>query len=96
MADNPHRILQEAAEKEALATIFESRAGELELVFKGIPLASGSSDGYWLGVAADRFANVARPLDAGIAELIETCRATARNLRRTAEHLRATAMLPTP
>jgi uncharacterized protein YukE len=95
VADNPHRILQEATEKEALARIFESHAGELEVVFKGIPVVPGSSGGYWTGDAADRFADAAHHLDRGMLELVEACRTTARNLRRTAEQLRATAMLPT-
>ncbi|GAA1019387.1 hypothetical protein Aple_048770 [Acrocarpospora pleiomorpha] len=95
MAGNPHRILQEAMEKEALARIFESRAGELEVVFKGILMGPGRSGGYWTGGAADRFADASHHLDKGMAELVETCRMTARNLRRTAEQLRGTAMLPT-
>ncbi|GAA0412789.1 hypothetical protein Acor_11720 [Acrocarpospora corrugata] len=94
MADNPHRILQEAAAKEALARVFEGHAGELEAVFRGIPVAPGGSANYWTGAAAGRFADEAQRLDKGMSELIETCRATAANLRRSAERLRATALLP--
>ncbi|WP_155343010.1 WXG100 family type VII secretion target [Acrocarpospora pleiomorpha] len=92
--DNPHRILLEAAAKEVLARVFESYAGELEAVFKGVPVASGGSRGYWTGDAADRFVDTARQLDRGIVELAESCTLTARTLRRSAEQLRAAVMLP--
>ncbi|MEO3862913.1 hypothetical protein [Acrocarpospora sp. B8E8] len=70
----------------------ERHARELEGVFAGVP---GGTVGYWTGDAAVRFADAARRLDRGIAELAENCRLTARALRRSAESLRAIAMLPT-
>ncbi|WP_214104386.1 WXG100 family type VII secretion target [Acrocarpospora catenulata] len=96
MVENPYRVLHEAVAKEALATVLESRAGDLEAVFRGVPLAPGGSDAYWTGAAAERFANEARPLARDIVELAEACRSTAQNLRRSAERIRATAMLPSP
>ena len=94
MTENPHRVLHEAMAKEALATVLESRAQDLETVFRGVPMALDGSGGYWTGAAAERFVGEARTMARDIAELAEACRSTAHNLRRSAERLRATAMLP--
>ncbi|GIH26338.1 hypothetical protein Aph01nite_46480 [Acrocarpospora phusangensis] len=91
MEEHVHRSLRWAAEHMALAETLEAHAGQLESVFKGVPLTTGESGPYWTGPAASRFADQAKQLDGGLDELIESCRATARNLRRRAEQLRTSA-----
>jgi uncharacterized protein YukE len=88
MAGTRQLLLQQAAEKEALAAVFDAQVKRLEAVFHGIPTAPGASNGYWTGPAADRYTTQARQMQHGVEELTASCIATARNLRQRAIQLR--------
>ncbi|GAA0973229.1 hypothetical protein GCM10009555_027780 [Acrocarpospora macrocephala] len=90
--DEVRRVLQQAAEVEALAVVFDRYAAQLAETFQRIPTARGESMRYWTGPAALRFADQSRVLDNGIGELVHACQTTARNLRRRAGQLRDSAI----
>lgn len=91
MGDNRIRLLQQADEAEALAIQFDRHAQQLGQVFTCIPTTPEEGEETWTGPAADRFTAQAQSLGRDIDELIESCMATARILRRRAEHLRLEA-----
>ncbi|MGW0486493.1 hypothetical protein [Nonomuraea sp. NPDC003214] len=92
-----HQLLREAAEKEALASTFVRYARTLADTFDGIPAKPGDSEPFWKGQAAERYLTHAARLRRELAELENSCLATAENLRRRAKQLREdAARVPDP
>ncbi|MEW9548196.1 hypothetical protein [Nonomuraea sp. NPDC050783] len=86
-----HQLLRQAAEKEALAGAFTRYAKRLTGAFDGVPTRWQECEAFWTGPAAERFAVRAARLRRELAELEDSCLATAENLRRRARRLRADA-----
>ncbi|MEV4225360.1 hypothetical protein [Nonomuraea sp. NPDC049725] len=92
-----HQLLREAAEKEALASTLVRYARTLADTFDGIPAKPGDSKPFWEGQAAERYLTHAARLRRELAELENSCLATAENLRRRAKQLREdAARVPDP
>ncbi|MBF8190999.1 hypothetical protein ITP53_35890 [Nonomuraea sp. K274] len=86
-----HRLLREAASKEALAATFTRYARGLADAFTGIPLRPADSDPYWTGPSAERYLAQAASLRRELGDLEDACLATAENLLRRARRLREEA-----
>ncbi|MEU4573625.1 hypothetical protein [Nonomuraea sp. NPDC023979] len=92
-----HQLLREAAEKETLASTFTRYAKTLAETFDGIPAKPGDSESFWKGPAAERYLTQTARLRRELAELENSCLATAENLRRRAKQLRDdAASVPDP
>lgn len=92
-----HQLLREAAEKEALASTFTRYARFLAHTFDGIPMAPGASESFWKGPAAELYLAHATRLRREMADLENSCLATAENLRHRAKQLREeAAQVPDP
>ncbi|MEV0614164.1 hypothetical protein AB0I81_12640 [Nonomuraea sp. NPDC050404] len=85
------QLLREAGEKESLAATFTRYARSLPEAFEGIPAAQGDHAAFWTGPAAERYLTQALRLRRELAELADSCLATAENLRRRARRLRQDA-----
>ncbi|MEV4806324.1 hypothetical protein AB0K18_40550 [Nonomuraea sp. NPDC049421] len=86
-----HQLLREAADKESLAAAFMRYARGLAGAFDGIPARPGDCESYWTGPAAQRYLTQVVRLRREVADLEDSCLATADNLRRRAASLRAAA-----
>ncbi|GAA1703774.1 WXG100 family type VII secretion target [Nonomuraea bangladeshensis] len=86
-----HQLLRQAAEKESLASTFTRYARRLTGALDGVPAHPQECEAFWTGPAAERFAERAAGLRRELAELEDTCLATAENLRRRARRLREDA-----
>ena len=86
-----HQLLREAADKESLAAAFTRYARGLAGAFDGIPARPADCESYWKGPAAERYTLQVVRLRRELADLEDSCLATADNLRRRAATLRATA-----
>ncbi|MET7338957.1 hypothetical protein [Nonomuraea sp. NPDC005650] len=92
-----HQLLRDADEKEALASTFTRYARSLADTFQGIPSKPSDSELFWKGPAAERYLAHAVRLKREMNELENSCLATAANLRRRAQQLRAeAAQVPDP
>ncbi|MCK2220134.1 hypothetical protein MF672_041010 [Actinomadura sp. ATCC 31491] len=91
MTTTRHQLLRQAAEKEALASTFARYAKRLTGAFDGVPVRRQECETYWSGPAAGRFAARAAGLRRELAELEDSCLATAERLRRRARRLREDA-----
>ncbi len=86
-----HQLLRQAAEKESLASTFTRYARRLTGALDGVPARPQECEAFWTGPAAERFAERAAVLRRELAELEDSCLATAESLRRRARRLREDA-----
>ncbi|MCK2213327.1 hypothetical protein MF672_005895 [Actinomadura sp. ATCC 31491] len=85
------QMLQQAAEKELLATALTRYAEELDKVFAGTLAQPQVVDAFWKGPAAGRFTSQAGKLRNEIGILRDSCLATADRLRKQAQLVRSEA-----
>jgi uncharacterized protein YukE len=80
--------LQRAADKDNLATQFDTWRSTVDALLRGVSTNQGG-DEVWTGPAADRFNDALRPLRREVDKLPEAFARTASNLRGSARRLRS-------